>query len=98
MKIADYMQISTENVKYTIVVDDYDENGEITGRHEETVIRDMPVMGIVYRDMTTEEEAAALAEQAEMECMEAEREPTAEERIEAQVMYTALITDTLLEV
>ena len=27
---------------------------------------------------------------------EASREPTAEERIEAQVMYTALMTDTLL--
>ena len=48
-------------------------------------------MGIVYRDMTPEEEA---------ECQSMPnipQEPTQEDRIEAQVLYTALMTDTLLE-
>lgn len=55
-----------------------------------------PVMGVVYRDSTPEEEAESLARRVEAEAREAMREPTAEERIEAQVMYTALMTDTLL--
>ena len=40
--------------------------------------------------------AKAKADEAEREEAELNREPTAEERIEAQVMYTALMTDTLL--
>ena len=96
MRLAQYKQISTEIAKSTIVVDDYDENGEKTGEHEEMVEREVPVMGVVYRDSTPEEDTAAAEAQAEMERMEAEREPTFEERMEAQVMYTALMTDTLL--
>ena len=96
MRMAEYKQVSTEIVKHTVVVDDYDENGEKTGEHEETVEREVPVMGMVYRDSTPEEDAAAAEAQAEAERMEAEREPTFEERMEAQVMYTALMTDTLL--
>ncbi len=47
-------------------------------------------------EVDKEAEAAAVAEQkAEMERIAAM--PTTEERIEAQVMYTALMTDTLLE-
>lgn len=56
----------------------------------------MPVMGVVYRDSTPEEDAEAERMLAEFEQQEASREPTSEERIEAQVMYTALMTDTLL--
>ena len=45
-----------------------------------------------YRDATPEEIA-------EMERQKAETpEPSPEERMEAQVLYTALMTDTLLEV
>lgn len=47
-----------------------------------------------YRDMTTEEIAEFERQQAEMP----EQEPSPEERMEAQVLYTALLTDTLLEV
>lgn len=41
--------------------------------------------------------AKAKADEAKREAAELNREPTAEERMEAQVMYTALMTDTLLE-
>ena len=46
------------------------------------------------REMTVEEIAEMEAQQAEMP----EPEPSLEERMEAQVLYTALMTDTLLEV
>ena len=48
------------------------------------------------RDATPEEEAEAARQQTEIEAEEVNREPTFEERMEAQVMYTALMTDTLL--
>ena len=45
----------------------------------------------ISRDMTPEEEA-------EYQSMfDIPQEPTQEDRIEAQVLYTALMTDTLLE-
>ena len=47
-----------------------------------------------YRDATSEEIAEFERQQAEMP----EQEPSSEERLEAQVLYTALMTDTLLEV
>lgn len=98
MKIAEYKQVDTEIVTSTIMVDDLNEDGELTGtQHEETITKEIPVMGMVYRDSTPEEDAEAARMQAEYEEYEANREPTAEERIEAQVMYTALMTDTLLE-
>lgn len=46
------------------------------------------------REMTAEEIAEFERQQAEMP----EPEPSQEERMEAQVLYTALMTDTLLEV
>ena len=51
-------------------------------------------IGMVYRDATPEEIAEFERQQAEM----LEPEPSPEERMEAQVLYTALMTDTLLEV
>lgn len=47
-----------------------------------------------YRDATPEEIAEFERQQAKMP----EQEPSSEERLEAQVLYTALMTDTLLEV
>lgn len=47
-----------------------------------------------YRDATPEEIAEFERQQALMHAPE----PTPEERMEAQVLYTALMTDTLLEV
>lgn len=73
---------------------EYDGDGKIVSEeHEEIRICEIPVMGLVYRDMTAEE----LAEIEHMQSEIPEPEATAEERIEAQVMYTALMTDTLLE-
>lgn len=47
-------------------------------------------------EMTQEEEEENRLIVEEIARLEAMREPTVEERIEAQVMYTALMTDTLL--
>lgn len=49
---------------------------------------------IAYRDAAPEEIAEFERHQEEIP----EPEPTPEERMEAQVLYTALMTDTLLEV
>lgn len=46
----------------------------------------------VMRNMTPEEEQKFLILSSEVE----PQEPTAEEKLEAQVLYTALMTDTLL--
>lgn len=67
MRIAEYKQIDTKEVTTTVMVDDYNEAGEVIGQHEETVTKTIPVMGMVYRDATPEEEAEALAEQARIE-------------------------------
>lgn len=48
----------------------------------------------IIRDMTSEEEAEYKREQMRSESPE---EPTQLDRIEAQAMYTALMTDTLIE-
>lgn len=43
---------------------------------------------LIYRDMTEEEKSRDVITR---------EQPTQEDKIEAQVMYTALMTDTLLE-
>lgn len=93
MRIAEYKQIDTDIIESVMPI--LDDDGNDTGEFE-TVRKEFPVMGMVYREATPEEIAQAEAAQAEAERQEAMREPTVEERIEAQVMYTALMTDTLL--
>ena len=95
MRIAEYKQINAKTETYTVTIPpEYDDEGNIiTEDHEETRTREVPVMGLAYRDMTPEE----LAEVEKMQSEVPEPEATAEDRIEAQVMYTALMTDTLLE-
>lgn len=95
MRIAEYKQIDERTEEYTVTIPaEYDEEGNVTvEEHEEIRTRTVPVMGMVYRDMTPEEIA-------EMERMNAEiqvGEPSQLDRIEAQAMYTALMTDTLIE-
>ena len=94
-KIAEYKQINTRTESYTVTVPaEYDEEGNlISEEHEETRTREAPVMGMVYRDMTPEE----IAELEKIQTELPEEQPTQQDRIEAQVMYTALMTDTLLE-
>lgn len=95
MRIAEYKQINTKTETYTVTIPpEYDDEGNIiTEEHEETRTREVPVMGLVYRDMTAEELAEIEQNQSEVP----EPEATADDRIEAQVMYTAVMTDTLLE-
>ena len=95
MRIAEYKQTGTHTEEYTVTIPaEYDDEGMvITEEHEEVHTREVPEMGLVYRDMTAEE----LAEIEQMQSEVPEPEATAEDRIEAQVMYTALMTDTLLE-
>lgn len=57
MKVAEYKQTGTCIESYTVTVPaEYDEEGNlISEEHEETRTREVPVMGMVYRDMTPEE-------------------------------------------
>lgn len=95
MKVSEYKQTGTRTESYTVTVPaEYDDEGKlITDEHEETRTREVPVMGMVYRDMTPEE----IAELEKIQTELPEEQPTQQDRIEAQVMYTALMTDTLLE-
>ena len=95
MRIAEYKQIRTKTEEYTVTIPaEYDEEGNVTvEEHEENRTREVPVMGMVYRDMTPEE----IAELEKIQTELPEEQPTQQDRIEAQVMYTALMTDTLLE-
>ena len=95
MRIVEYKQIRTKTEEYTVTIPaEYDNEGKlITDEHEETRTREVPVMGMVYRDMTPEE----IAELEKIQTELPEEQPTQQDRIEAQVMYTALMTDTLLE-
>lgn len=95
MRIAEYKQTGTRTEEYTVTIPaEYDNEGNMTvEEHKEVRTREVPEMGLVYRDMTEEE----IAEIEQMQSEVPEPEATAEDRIEAQVMYTALMTDTLLE-
>lgn len=94
-RTGEYKQTGTRTESYTVTIPpEYDEEGNlISEEHEETRTREVPVMGMVYRDMTPEE----IAELEKLQTELPEEQPTQQDRIEAQVMYTALMTDTLLE-
>lgn len=79
MKIAEYKQTGTRIEEYTVTIPaEYDNEGKlISEEHEETRTREVPVMGMVYRDMTPEEIVEAERLQADMP----EPEPTPEERL-----------------
>ena len=80
MKVAaEYKQINTKTEKYTVTIPpEYDEEGNIISEeHEETRTREVPVMGMVYRDMTPEE----IVEMEKIHEEMPEPEPTPEERI-----------------
>lgn len=79
MRIAEYKQVDTKTEEYIVTIPaEYDNEGKlITEEHEETRTREVPVMGMVYRDMTAEEIIEAEKLQAEMP----KPEPTPEERL-----------------
>lgn len=80
MKVAEYKQTGIRTESYTVTVPpEYDEEGNIISEeHEETRTRDVPVMGMVYRDMTAEE----IAEMEKIQTEMPEPQPTAEERLD----------------
>lgn len=79
MKTTEYKQTGIRTEEYTVTIPaEYDDEGNIVSEeHEETRTREVPVMGMVHRDMTPEEIAEAEKLQAEMP----EPEPTPEERL-----------------
>ena len=95
MKVNELVKTGERTEKYTVTIPtEYDEEGNlIVEEHEEIRTRTVPVMGMVYRDMT-EEEISEMQKQQEQIPAE---EPSQLDRIEAQMMYTALMTDTLIE-
>lgn len=80
-KIAEYKQIDTRLEQRVIHHNEtYDEEGNIVvPAYDETIEVSIPVMGMIYRDTTPEEEAKFVRQHAEMP----EPEPTAEERLDA---------------
>lgn len=79
MRIAEYKQVSTRTEQRVVHhVTKYDDDGNITVEAwDETVNVEVPVMGMVYRDATTDEIAEFERQQAEMP----EPGPTTEERL-----------------
>lgn len=80
MKVAEYKQTGTRTESYTVTIPaEYDDEGKlITEEHEETCTREVPIMGMVYRDMTAEE----IAEMEKIQTEMPEPQPTAEERLD----------------
>lgn len=95
MKVNELIKTGERTEEYTVTIPaEYDDEGNITVEsHKEIRTRTVPATEIVYRDMTEEEIIATQECEEEPEV----EEPTQLDRIEAQTMYTALMTDTLLE-
>lgn len=81
MRIAEYKQIDTERI-WVEPTYGTDAEGNRTEMITEGYYKENPVMGMVYRDATPEEEAEMLKAQVEAEEMERNRPLTAEERME----------------
>ena len=80
MRIAEYKQVDTRIEQQTITHPaEYDESGELVREAwEEVVEKQIPIMGMVYRDATAEEIAEAERAAAEMPAPEM----TTEERLD----------------
>lgn len=80
MRIAEYKQIDTRTESYTVIIPpEYDDEGNlISEEHEEIRTREVPVMGMIYRDMTAEE----ISEIEKMQTEIPDPQPTAEERLD----------------
>lgn len=85
MKISEYKQIDTKYENEFILT--VDENGI---KHGKTITKAIPVMGMVTRDMTEDEEKAYLEEQKRIREEMKMMPPTEEERLSA-------MEDALLE-
>ena len=81
MRIAEYKQVSSRSEQRVIHHDDvWDDNGNIVAHAWNEVVEvQVPVMGVMYRDATTEEVAEFERQKAEMP----EPEPSTDERLDA---------------
>lgn len=93
MKKYTTIQDGIKLVKKTIHHEaEYDENDkQIKDAYDEEIEVEVPNMVGRIVDMTPEEEA-----EFNKIIQEVQKEPTQEDKIEAQVLYTALMTDTLI--
>lgn len=68
MRIAEYKKIGIKTEEYKIIIPaEYDEEGNlISEEHEETRTKEVPIMGLVYRDMTNDELNELEKEKAEL--------------------------------
>lgn len=92
MRINDLVKVG-ERTEQRIIhhAAEYAEDGSVTREAwDETVEVQVPVMGMVYRDATPEEEAEFERQKAEMP----EPEPTAEERLDKLEPRTDALEDT----
>ena len=78
MRICERVQTDTDTITKIILVADYNDDGELIGRHEETITEEVPIMETIYRDMTKEEEDEIISMQEYMP----EPEYTMEERLQ----------------
>jgi hypothetical protein len=93
MKKAIYKKIDERIEKVTIHHEEnIDELGNVIEAWDEEIEKIIPIMGTVYEEMTQEEIDSLPKEE------DYQPEPTQLDIIEAQTMYTALMTDTLLGV
>lgn len=85
MRVAEYKQTGTKTVeeRYEIPAE-YDEAGDlIREAYTDIITREVGIYGLVYRDMTPDEEADVLEQQREAEEWEHKRQRTPEERCDA---------------
>lgn len=88
MKVAEYKKVDEQIITNTIIVDDYNEKGEVIGDHEEAITKIVPIMGMVYREETEEERLAREETEANATKLMPSKEEHLMERIaelEAQV-------------
>jgi len=85
MRINELIQVGTDRTEQLMPILDAD--GNETGEYE-TIVRETPIMQMVYRDMTAEE----VAEEEALAASMPEPEPTPEERIEQLERKLAALT------
>ena len=89
MRKGHYKQVDTQVIKQTIHHEEsVDENGNVIPPYDEVIDKVIPIMGTVY------EESDDVIEVPQQH----HEEPSQLDVIQAQVLFTALMTDTLLEV
>lgn len=95
MRTAEYKQISIKTEKRIVHHDEiWDDNGNlVSGAWDETVEVEVPVMGMVYREMTAEEIAEFERQKAEMP----EPESSPEERLAELEAQNQMLIQCLME-